>query len=518
MNARRWLAGAAVLAASAFGAGVAEPQVLSRPATARDVEDAIVEIDLERARKLLDRASAEATRLAIERARLSIYLGECDSAAAQLSAPTLAETKEGASLGSLARTCARATAAGFIVEDTARGIWMRLQDDADRVLAPFIMDSAARARDAVGADLGVDLPRPLRIDLVRDQFSLSAVSGLPVTAAETTGTLAVARWGRVILLSPRAAADGYPWQDTLAHEITHLLVTRATRDRAPLWLQEGTAKREESRWRPGRPFDDPNWADVTARAALLTGRSIGIDQLGPSIAMLPTPEAATIAFAEVSSFVKYWIAESGRPALELLFLDLKGTAAEDADPALRSVSGYTLSEWNLRWQKDLRETPQDARVERERLPHPRDQRALARRVALGDLLSDRGHTQAALRQYRAALAAAPAEANVRWRAARTEILAGENAAKGGGASVETLGAEAELRGAHAGWLALHGHALAKAGRVPEAQAALEHALALDPLAEDVACEGEVRPPGGTAPLPADPAKRALCASVRKPPE
>src|SRR5687767_11718168 len=165
----------AVLAALAASvtARPAETQVLARPATARDVEDAIIEIDLGRARKLLDRASAEATRLAIERARLSIYLGECDSAAAQLSAPTLAETKEGASLGSLARTCARATAAGFIVEDAARGIWMRLQDDADRVLAPFIMDSAARARDAVSADLGVDLPRPLRIDLVRDQFSLS---------------------------------------------------------------------------------------------------------------------------------------------------------------------------------------------------------------------------------------------------------------------------------------------------------------------------------------------------------
>jgi hypothetical protein len=511
MNASRLLAGLGALFAPLAVALSAETQVFSGTPTAGDVQDAIIEIDLERARKLLDRATGEGLRLAIERARLSIYLGECDSAAAQLSSPTLAETKEGASLAALARSCARATAAGFVMEDAKRGIWIRLQDDADRVLVPYLMDAAARARDSVSADLGVDLPRPLRIDLVRDQFSLSAVSGLPVTAAETTGTLAVARWGRVILLSPRAALAGYPWQDTLAHEITHLIVTRATRDRASLWLQEGIAKREELRWRPARPFDDPSWADVTARFAQLDGRSVGIDKLGPSIAMLPTPEAATIAFAEVSSFVKYWIAENGRPALELLFLDLKGSAAEDASPALRSVTGYTLPEWNVRWQKMLRDFPEEPRAERRRLESATDPRAVARKVVLGDLLANRQHTQAALTQYRAALALAPAEANVRWRVARTEQVLGDDSA-----SQKTIGTEPEVRAAHAGWLALRGRGLRKAGQGPEADAALEHALALDPLSEDVACEGEVRPPGGPPTLPPDPSKRELCASVQKP--
>jgi hypothetical protein len=510
MTLRRWLAGLGALAASHALAFSAKPQVFSGTPNAGDVQDAIIEIDLDRARKLLDRATGEGMRLAIERARLSIYLGECDSAAAQLSSPTLAETKEGASLGALARTCARATAAGFVMEDTKRGIWIRLQDDADRVLVPYLMEAAARARDAVAADLGVDLPRPLRIDLVRDQFSLSAVSGLPVTAAETTGTLAVARWGRVILLSPRAALNGYPWQDTLAHEITHLIVTRATRDHAPLWLQEGIAKREESRWRAARPFDDPSWADVMARFAQLDGRSIGIDKLGPSIAMLPTPEAATIAFAEVSSFVKYWVAENGRPALNLLFLDLKGNDSEDSSLALRSVTGYTLPEWNLRWQKMLRDVPEEPRAQRERLPTPGDARAVARKVVLGDLLAARQHTRAALAQYQAALALAPAEANVRWRVARTDQVLGDDEA-----SRKVIGTEAEVRGAHSGWLALRGRSLRKVGQAAEADAALEHALALDPLSEDVACEGEVRPPGGPPTLPADRAKRELCVSVQK---
>src|SRR6185436_16882262 len=145
----------------------------------------------------------------------------------------------------------------------------------DRVLVPILARVAAEALGAIERDLGIVMPRPLRIDLVRDLFSLSAVSGLPLQAAETTGTVAVARWGRVNMISPRAAPGGYPWEDTLAHEITHLALSRGTRDMAPLWLQEGLAKRQEARWRPARPFDGEPSPHVVARDALLTGQSVG---------------------------------------------------------------------------------------------------------------------------------------------------------------------------------------------------------------------------------------------------
>ena len=244
---------------------------LGLPSPLERVANAITEIDTQRATELLSKIPVESAGLTLERARLAVYLGECDRAEAILSNPLLSESREGASLAELAKSCARATAAGFVLEDKQRGVWLRLQDDADRALAPFIFEVAAEARDTVSKEVGIDLPRPLRIDLVRDLFSLSSVSGLPLKAAETTGTLAVARWGRVIMLSPRAPVQGYPWQDTLAHEITHLLVTRATRDFAPLWMQEGLAKRFEVRWRPARPFDRP----IGRTPARATPRSMG---------------------------------------------------------------------------------------------------------------------------------------------------------------------------------------------------------------------------------------------------
>jgi hypothetical protein len=514
---RVWTLVAALAGGLGLVAGVA---AAPDPPRRSPLSDAITEIDLERARRLLDAASGDATVLALERARLAIYLGQCDAAAAELSVPTLAESPAGASLSALAGGCARATAAGFVIEDREKGIWVRLQDDADRTLAPFIMETAAKARDIVGAELGIDFPRPLRIDVVRDLFSLSAVTGLPLEAAETTGTLAVARWGRVIMLSPRATDLGFPWQDTLAHEITHLLVTRATTDHAPLWLQEGVAKREESRWRAARPFDDPSWADQTARSALLAGRSVGLDRLGPSIAMLPSPELASTAYAEVASFLTYFLAESGAPALRLLFADIRGTASDSADPALRSVSGYDLSAWGRRWQAALREVPaRDPREERERIDTMRDPRALARKVRLGDLLVERGHPRAALAEFRAALELAPTHAGVRFRAARAALAVRDRPA-----AEETLGTLRDVRAAHGAWMALRGRLDREAGRVAEATLSLEHALGLDPLSIDVACEGELVasdlektvPPVAPAAekLPSDPNRRALCEAVR----
>jgi hypothetical protein len=474
------------------------------------LSDAITEIDLERAQKLARAIDAQTPQFLLERARLLVYLGDCVGATAVLSNPAVTESKEGKQLAQIAKSCAHATAAGFVIEDKQRGIWLRMQDDADRVFAPFVFRVAAQARDRIGAELGVDMPRPLRIDLVRDLFSLSAVTGLPLEAAETTGTLAVARFGRIIMLSPQATRSGYHWEDTLAHELTHLLVTRATRDRAPLWLQEGIAKREETRWREARPFDPKDWAEETATRALRTGRQVGIDKLGPSIAMLPTPEAASTAYAEVQSFVNYFIAQQGEPALRLLFADLKGLGVDDPASALRSVTGYDLSAWNRRWQKHLLESKAGAEPTAMALgPRGVDARDLARRSRLGDLLLEAGFGA------EAALTLAPGVAGgspgYRFRVARAEL-----ARKDPEQAAVRLGVETEIDGLFGPWFGLRGRVLEKSDPQGAARA-FELGLASDPLAEEVACEGRfsVGAELDEARLPPAADFRALCEAARK---
>jgi hypothetical protein len=507
MKRRVWL----LLSCCLLLLGVRARAALFGVADLRALSDAITEIDLARAERLARSVDAETPQFLLERGRLLLYLGDCVGAAAVFSNPAVTESKEGQQLGQRAKACSRATAAGFVVEDKARGIWLRLQDDADAVFAPFVFRVAAQARDRIGAELGVDLPRPLRIDMVRDLYSLSAVTGLPLEAAETTGTLAVARFGRIIILSPHATRSGYHWEDTLAHELTHLLVTRATRDRAPLWLQEGVAKREETRWRDPRPFDPNDWAEEAATRALRRGRQIGIDKLGPSIAMLPTPEAASTAYAEVQSFINFFIHEQGESALRLLFVDLKGLAVDDPSVALRSVSGYDLSAWNLRWQRSLLSSNRGLAPPTPLAPPPRgyDPRDLARRARLGDLLLQTGYGA------EAALTLSPgisgSEPVYRARVARAEL-----ARKNPEQAAARLGVETEIDDLYGPWFGLRGRLLEKSD--PKAAArAFELGLSSDPLSEEVACEGRFSI--GSAPddaqLPADPAVRALCEAARK---
>ena len=487
------------------------PAYAQPPSRAQSIADAITELDVEGARKLLEKSDSGSATLAFERARLAIYVGDCDAAAAILGSPDFSTTPEGSALGDLAKSCARATAGALVIEDKDAGLWIRLQDDADRALVPFITDVAVRARKQVEVDLGTELPRPLRIDLVRDLFTLSAISGLPVSAAETTGTVAVARWGRVTMISPRATSHGFPWEDTLAHEITHLALSRATRDRAPLWLQEGIAKREETRWRPERPFDRTPSVDGVARNALVLGRSVGVDKLGPSIAMLPSPEAASTAFSEVTSFVAYWVKENGDPALHLLLADLKGS--DDPNAALRSGTGYDLAGWILRWQRwllDQKEPPSDdAHVATKPGARPGD---IVRGVRLGDLLFERGHPARAGAQFELATKGALHEAALRFRWARALTEAGDLEAAG-----TALGTPADVRSVHGGWQALRGRQLAARGDHGGADSAFALGLAVDPISEEVACEGQFMPraAGKTPPpLPNDARRRALCEAAR----
>ena len=327
---------------------------------ARQARDLIVRMDLEAAGRVLVAADPDSPPIALERARLAIYEMDCDAASAILARPDVQRVDDGAALADVAHGCARATAALVVNRDDGLGIDVQWQDERDAPLAPLLSETVAQARDMLSRDLGVDWPRPTRIVVVRDSLSLSAMTGLPYSSAKTTGTVAVAKWGRVTLLSPRATPYGYVWRDTIAHELTHLAVTRASGDRAPLWLQEGVAKYEELRWRPPKPFDDWPPADAVAKRGIESGHGYALDKLGPSIAMLPSAEAATVAFAEVTSFVRFYLMHEGDGALPKLLHAIKD--ARNVDAALLSASGADIKAWDARWRAYLATRPGDARL------------------------------------------------------------------------------------------------------------------------------------------------------------
>jgi hypothetical protein len=480
----------------------------------------IAGLDYEEARRELQGADGDDPAVALERARLAVYELDCDGAATILARPELQKSDGGQLLGDLARGCQRVTAALVTDKDEARGIEIRWQDEHDRALAPIVFDTVAKAREALTRDLGVDWPVPTRIVVVRDLLSLSAMTGLPYKSAQTTGTVAVAKWGRVTLLSPRASLHGYPWRDTVAHELTHLAVTRASRDQAPLWLQEGVAKREEIRWRQPGPLDDRPAADAVVQRGLELGLAVPLDKLGPSIAMLPSADAAMVAFAEVTSFVRYYAQNAGDGALPKLLSELK--SGKGADEALVAASGADRQSWDTRWRAYV-----NART-REPLPallglggEHRDAarlRDLRDRTRLAELLLSRNPSEyaaaAVMELNRIEMASAPTspeawdravgDPSVRWVRARALEEAGRRS------EGEPLVAEPrDILTSYGPWWALRGRWARLRGDEGEAAESFLEALAADPFDAEVACETIA-----SKEEPSDPAKRGLCKAAR----
>lgn len=444
--------------------------------------DLTIAMEYDKARAELAKADPNSPAVVLAKARLALYEEDCDLTAALLARAEVGQMDEGRLIADVGRGCARVTAATVVDKDEANGVVIRYQDEADRALTPLLVDTVLKARASLTKDLGVEWKRPTRITVVRDLLSLSAMTGLPYKAAQTTGTVAVAKWGRVTLLSPRASHHGYPFRDTLAHELTHLAISMQTRDRAPLWLHEGVARRQEARWREAGIFDErPSPESIVMRGMDLK-LDLALDKLGPSIAMLPSADAAMVAFAEVTSFIKFFAETSSPDALAKLLVALR--AAKSADDALKEVSGETLAQWDVKWRAQLGKRAKEPLSAMFGLganpPGLGDSRERSR---LAELLVGRNHPAEALTELDKIPADMLADPSLRYL--RGRVLEAAESVKQAEALVEDPKQ----------WLASYGPCWAIRGRLahargdhPVADLSFSEALAHDPFGIEASCQ------------------------------
>ncbi|MFH0901335.1 MAG: tetratricopeptide repeat protein [Pseudomonadota bacterium] len=273
----------------------------------------------------------------------------------------------------LARELRRLVAA---TEELTRGFARREVDHfvisfapgKDELLADLAGDALEKAFREIGADLGFYPPGKVRVEILPAASDLARVSTLTEREIEATGTIALCKYGKIVMVSPRATVFGYPWLDTLAHEYAHYVVARATHDRAPVWLQEGLAKLEETRWRsaPGAVGQSRTQAQLLAMA-LRKGRLVTFEQMHPSMARLPSQEAAAIAFAEVHVLASMLHAKVGYQGIRSLLAMLRD--GRGARRALTEVVGASSwQETEAKWKKQLAAIAQGSNQDRTRLP------------------------------------------------------------------------------------------------------------------------------------------------------
>lgn len=225
----------------------------------------------------------------------------------------------------------------------------------DAVLVPWALDALEAIRAALEKDLGYAPPGKIRVEIVSSAGELAKVSTLSKEAIKTTGTIAICKFNKLMVTSPKAVVTGYDWLDTVAHEYVHLVVSRKSRNTVPIWMHEGLAKYLESRWRgpAGGAMTPPTLALLGSRVK--KNQLVPFEKMHPSMALLPTAEDAATAFAEVFFAIKLVDQEGGPQPLERL-LDAMSRGVSDR-AAIELVMKRKWPEFEKAWMSSLKKQP-----------------------------------------------------------------------------------------------------------------------------------------------------------------
>ncbi|WP_199724173.1 peptidase MA family metallohydrolase [Corallococcus sp. AB045] len=245
----------------------------------------------------------------------------------------------------------------------------------EEILVPYALETLEAIHRALAEDLGWTPPGKVRVEVVNNARELSRVSTLTEKQIRTTGTIAICKFNKLMVTSPKAVAQGYDWQDTLAHEYVHLVVSQMSHNTVPIWLHEGLAKFLESRWR------GKGGLAMTPSTQALLGKRVKEDKLipfekmHPSIAMLPTAEDAATAFAEVFYAIDYIHGTKGTAGLRALLQELK--AGQPDKKAVEAATGMPFPLFEKTWLSYVKKQPFPQELV------PRDDRVVLKEDAKG---------------------------------------------------------------------------------------------------------------------------------------
>jgi tetratricopeptide (TPR) repeat protein len=260
----------------------------------------------------------------------------------------------------------------------------------EEILVPYAMETLEAIYRAMQEDLGWTPPGgKVRVEVVNNARELSKISTLSYEQIQITGTIAMCKFNKLMVTSPKAVARGYDWQDTLAHEYVHLVISQSSRNNVPIWLHEGMAKFLESRWR------GPGGLGLSPSALALLGRRlkanslVPFEKMHPSIAMLPTQEDAALAFAEVFYVVDYVLATKGPAGLRTIIQELRNgqTDKKAVEAAVGMPFGLFEKSWlaHIKKQSFPKELlPREEVVLKEDAKGGKDDEKKGREISFGD--------------------------------------------------------------------------------------------------------------------------------------
>lgn len=346
-------------------------------------------------------------------ARVQHHRGEHLSALALIDAAVAAGEPVEPFFRGLVETGARLQANAETLESKHFRIRYLNKDEVVAYYAAPILESAYLRIGGELEFLPAERGEKIVVEIFPDATGLGGATGLGVKEIETSGTIAVCKFHRLMITSPLATMNGYDWGDTLAHEFTHLVISKKSHNTIPIWLHEGIAKFYESLWKGKagealNPYSEKLLADATRKNDYIT-----YEQMHPSMALLPSQEAAALAFAEVFTTIEYmWKKHGADKVPELLERSRDGLPL---DKALREVLGMGMKKLEKSWHRYLKKrkfaeipgvqprriqlTSNETEAKGERPLESIEDREVHNYARLGELLQLRGHDKAAVVEY-----------------------------------------------------------------------------------------------------------------------
>lgn len=298
---------------------------------------------------------------------------------------------------------------------------LRLSKEKDEVLVGYALSALEKAYQEVGGDLGFFPKGKLVVEVYPTSEDFNIASSLSKRDMEVSGAIGICKFARIMILSPRNLVRGYRWMDTLTHEYAHFLINRISKARCPLWLHEGIAKYEETRWRR-REVEvlTPSYQTLLARALKEDGL-ISFERMSPSLVKLDTREEVQLSFAEVATAVEFIVRNYGQKRLFLILQELG--RKRDLSQVFSSQLGVSFAQFQEDWRRYLKDKGLEILpgigAERLRLKGSGEEyqeeellqeiEAIKTRnhVRLGDMFRRRGMFKAAIIEYRKASELSP---------------------------------------------------------------------------------------------------------------
>ena len=304
----------------------------------------------------------------------------------------------------------------FISRESEHFIF-HFEQGPDEILVHYAEEVLEKSYEVLGKLLNYYPQQKVLVEFYPDRKPFSHISPLTLQDILTSGTVALCKYNRIMMISPGSLVRGYNWMDTLSHEYTHYLMTKKSRNNLPLWMHEGIAKFLEGRWRNSGEYLTPIMETILA-GGLNNDYLIPLDSMMPSLAKLKTTEDVQLAYAEVSTMIEYLAELRGDEVIAALLDDLAG--GEPFDSAFTRRLDMDLDDFQKKWkqfakQKNLKTVPglkipgirfkADRSITEEESKEYREVGARKTQdlTFLGDILRSRDFNRAAIAEYQRAI-------------------------------------------------------------------------------------------------------------------